>query len=326
MIRAGDVERRRHRRDGVDVERAVPAAAGALRLPARRRHADRPDGRTTGSRRASTAGHMVEQASFVSRELGISREDQDALGAPLARARRGARRTPAGFDDEIVAVGELDADEGLRRDTTLEKLAALKPVFDPEGTTTAGNAPGVNDGASLRRRLLRGVRAPPRPRAARDDRRARAASPTSSRTSRARRRRPARWRSSRPGKTIGDVERVEINEAFASVASNSTRMLGVDEEIVNVNGGAIALGHPIGASGGRIARDARARAAPHRRRPRPRRDLLRRRPGRRAPDRGLTQRDRYQVRVRECDEPVTTPTTRAPDDRERSVVAPRAGR
>ena len=89
------------------------------------------------------------------------------------------------------------------------------------------------------------------------------------------------------GKTIEDVKRVEINEAFSSVALNSTRLLGADEEIVNVNGGAVALGHPIGASGGRIVGDDGARAAPERRRARPRRDLLRRRPGRRAADRGL---------------------------------------
>src|SRR5262245_53128109 len=91
--------------------------------------------------------HMVEQASFVARELGVSREEQDAW------ALRSHQRAVAAIDagllaDEIVPVGELAADESPRRDTTLEKLASLKPVFDPEGTTTAGNAPGVNDGAS----------------------------------------------------------------------------------------------------------------------------------------------------------------------------------
>src|SRR5262245_26083940 len=91
--------------------------------------------------------HMVEQASFVARELGISREEQDEW------AFRSHQRAVAAVDGgllatEIVAVGDLDADESPRRDTSLEKLAALKPVFDPDGTTTAGNAPGVNDGAS----------------------------------------------------------------------------------------------------------------------------------------------------------------------------------
>src|SRR5439155_18358267 len=91
--------------------------------------------------------HMVEQASFVSRELGISREDQDAW-ALRSHERAAAAQDAGRFDDEIVPVGDVTADEGIRRDTSYEKLASLKPVFDPEGTTTAGNAPGVNDGAS----------------------------------------------------------------------------------------------------------------------------------------------------------------------------------
>src|SRR5205823_3918816 len=90
--------------------------------------------------------HMVEQASFVSRELGISREEQDRWA--LRSHERAVRAIDEGwFADEIVPVGDVSVDEGPRRDTSLEKLAALKPVFDPEGTTTAGNAPGVNDGA-----------------------------------------------------------------------------------------------------------------------------------------------------------------------------------
>src|SRR3990170_183217 len=91
--------------------------------------------------------HMVQQASKVARELGISREDQDAWA--YRSHQRAADAQDAGrFDDEIVPVGDVIADESIRRDTTLEKLASLEPVFDPEGTTTAGNAPGVNDGAS----------------------------------------------------------------------------------------------------------------------------------------------------------------------------------
>ena len=91
--------------------------------------------------------HMVQQASLVSRELGITREEQDEW-AYRSHQRAAAAQDAGRFDDEIVAVGEVTADEGIRRDTTLEKLSALQPVFDPEGTTTAGNAPGVNDGAS----------------------------------------------------------------------------------------------------------------------------------------------------------------------------------
>jgi acetyl-CoA C-acetyltransferase len=194
--------------------------------------------------------HMVAQASKVSRELGISREEQDEW-AYRSHQRASAAQDAGRFDDEIVAVGDVSADEGVRRDTTLEKLAALQPVFDPEGTTTAGNAPGVNDGAScvvvcseefaerrglepLGRILAQGYVA--------DDFAYLARTPA----------RAGERALSAAGKTIGDVKRVEINEAFSSVAKNSTRMLGADEAIVNVNGGAVALGHPIGASGGRI--------------------------------------------------------------------------
>src|SRR2546421_2710128 len=90
--------------------------------------------------------HMVEQASFVSRELGISREEQDRW-ALRSHARAVKAIDEGRFADQIVPVGDLAVDEGPRRDTSLEKLSALKPVVDPEGTTTAGNAPGVNDGA-----------------------------------------------------------------------------------------------------------------------------------------------------------------------------------
>ena len=90
--------------------------------------------------------HMVEQASFVSRELGISREDQDRW-ALRSHERAVHAMDNHLFDDELVAVGDVARDEGPRRETSYEKLSSLKPVFDPEGTTTAGNAPGVNDGA-----------------------------------------------------------------------------------------------------------------------------------------------------------------------------------
>jgi acetyl-CoA C-acetyltransferase len=194
--------------------------------------------------------HMVAQNSKVSRELGISRERQDTWA--LRSHQRAAAAQDAGrFGDEIVPVGDVTADEAIRRDTTLEKLAELKPVFDPEGTTTAGNAPGVNDGAScvivcseewaakrglepLATILSQGYVA--------DDFAYLARTPAKA----------AAIALGRAGKTIDDVERIEINEAFASVAANSTKLLGADEEQVNVNGGAVALGHPIGASGGRI--------------------------------------------------------------------------
>jgi acetyl-CoA C-acetyltransferase len=194
--------------------------------------------------------HMVQQASLVARELGITREEQDEW-ALRSHVRAAAAQDEGRFADEIVPVGEVSADEGVRRDTTLEKLAALQPVFDPEGTTTAGNAPGVNDGASCvvvcseefaERRGLEPLATILAQGYVADDYAYLARTPA----------RAGEQALAKAGKTTGDLSRVEINEAFSSVAKNSTRMLGVDEEIVNVNGGAVALGHPIGASGGRI--------------------------------------------------------------------------
>ena len=194
--------------------------------------------------------HMVEQASFVSRELGIGREEQDEW------AFRSHRRAVAAIDegrfaDEIVPVGEVAVDEGPRRDTSLERLAALKPVFDPEGTTTAGNAPGVNDGAGAlvvtseefaRKRGLEVLATIVAQGYVADEFAYLARTPAGA----------GAIALGKAGKAIGDVRRVEVNEAFCSVALNSMRMLDADPETVNVNGGAVALGHPIGASGARI--------------------------------------------------------------------------
>ena len=194
--------------------------------------------------------HMVEQASFVARELGISREDQDAWA--FRSQQRAVRAIDAGlFAKEIVAVGEHAVDEGPRRDASLEKLSKLKPAFDPAGTTTAGNAPGVNDGAGAfvvvseelaRRRGLEPLATIVSQGYAADEFAYLARMPALA----------AGKALAKAGKTIDDVERVEVNEAFSSVVVNSIRMLGADPEKVNVNGGAVALGHPIGASGARI--------------------------------------------------------------------------
>ena len=194
--------------------------------------------------------HMVQQASAVSRELGISREDQDAW-AYRSHQRAAAAQDTGRFDDEIVPVGDVMADESVRRDTTLEKLATLKPVFDPEGTTTAGNAPGLNDGASCvvvcsedwaRERGIEPLAHVLGYAYVADDFAYLARTPAAA----------SERVLTATGHGIDEVARVEINEAFASVARNSTTLLGADEERVNVNGGAVALGHPIGASGGRI--------------------------------------------------------------------------
>jgi len=194
--------------------------------------------------------HMVEQASFVARELGITREEQDEWA--LRSHQRAAQAIDAGrFADEIVAVGEVSVDEGPRRDTSLDRLARLPPVFDPEGTTTAGNAPSVNDGAGalvvtseefatsrgleiLATIVSQGYVA--------DEFAFLARTPAGA----------GNQALEKAGKRIDDVERIEVNEAFCSVAVNSVRQLGADPDRVNVNGGAVALGHPIGASGARI--------------------------------------------------------------------------
>jgi acetyl-CoA C-acetyltransferase len=183
--------------------------------------------------------HMVEQASFVSRELGISREEQDEWAL---RSHRRAVKAP---------VGDVTTDEGPRRDTSIEALAKLKPVFDPEGTTTAGNAPGVNDGASCvvvcseefaKRRGLEPLATILAQGYVADEFAYLARTPAKA----------GEQALAKAGKSIADVQRVEVNEAFSSVALNSLKMLGADPEQANVNGGAVALGHPIGASGGRI--------------------------------------------------------------------------
>jgi acetyl-CoA C-acetyltransferase len=194
--------------------------------------------------------HMVEQASFVSRELGISREDQDRWA--LRSHERAVRAIDEGkFRDEIVPVGDFAVDEGPRRDTSYERLSRLKPVFDPEGTTTAGNAPGVNDGASAlvvtseefaRKRGLVVLATIVAQAYVADEFAYLARTPAKA----------GERALAKAGKQIGDVERVELNEAFSSVVLNSAKLLDADPEKVNVNGGAVALGHPIGASGGRI--------------------------------------------------------------------------
>ena len=194
--------------------------------------------------------HMIEQASFVSRELGIRREDQDEWA--LRSHQRAVQAIDDGlFQDEIVPVDDIAVDEGPRRDTSLEKLSRLKPVFDPEGTTTAGNAPGVNDGAGAlvitseeyaRKRGLDVLATIVSQAYVADDFAYLARTPAKA----------GELALGKAGRKIEDVERIELNEAFSSVVLNSAKMLGADPEKVNVNGGAVALGHPIGASGARI--------------------------------------------------------------------------
>jgi hypothetical protein len=229
--------------------------------------------------------HMVVQASRVARELEISRESQDAWAA-RSQSRAAAAQDAGVFAEEIVPVGDFAADEGIRRDTTLEKLATLKPVFDPEGTTTAGNAPGVNDGASCRRRVLRGVRSLARPRGAGHDRRVRSdrrrlrlprADACEGRGARARARRTDDGRRvprrDQRGIRVGGEQ---LDAHARSRRGDRQRQRRCDRPRA-----------PDRASGGRIVGDARERAPALRRRARPGSDLLGRRAGRRPLGRGL---------------------------------------
>jgi acetyl-CoA C-acetyltransferase len=249
MIRAGDVELvvTGGMESMTNAPYALPKARGGYRMG---------DGTLVdlmiwdGLRSTFDGKHMVQQAALVARELGISREEQDVWA--LRSHERAAAAQDAGiFGDEIVPVGDASADEGVRRDTTLEKLAALKPVMDPDGTVTAGNAPGVNDGASCvvvcseefaRRRGLEPLATVLSQGWVADEFAWLARTPATA----------GAQALAKAGKAIADVARVEVNEAFCSVALNSLAMLDADPETANVNGGAVALGHPIGASGGRI--------------------------------------------------------------------------
>jgi acetyl-CoA C-acetyltransferase len=202
--------------------------------------------------------HMAQDASEVATELELTRPDMDrwALRShQLALAATDEGRLP----EEIVSVtikgrkGDtvVEVDEGPRRDTTLETLAKLPPIFVKDGSHTAGNSPGVNDGGgavvvasdewakrngkvALATILAQAQVA--------DDFAYLARTPAKA----------AEKALEKAGLKAEDIDLWEINEAFASVTLNSIRMLGIAEDKVNVNGGAVALGHPIGASGARI--------------------------------------------------------------------------
>jgi 3-oxoadipyl-CoA thiolase len=189
---------------------------------------------------------MGETGENVAERWKVSREEQDAFAL-----RSQERWAAADFSDELIAVDGVDRDEHPRPDTTAEKLAALKPAFRSDGTVTAGNSSGINDGAaavviaseekarelgaeqlgSFVASAVSGV-----------DPRVMGIGPI-----------PAvRKLLARAGIDVADLDLVELNEAFASQSLVVIRELGLDPEKVNVNGGAIALGHPLGMSGARL--------------------------------------------------------------------------
>ena len=202
--------------------------------------------------------HMAQEASEVAEELELTRADMDRWS--LRSHELAVKATDEGrLPEEIVPVtvkgkkGDtvVEIDEGPRRETSLEALAKLPPIFLKEGTHTAGNAPGVNDGAGALvlasdewaerngKQPLATIVAQAQ---VADDFPYLARTPALA----------AQKALERAGLQVEDIDLWEINEAFASVTLNSMRMLGIPEEKVNVNGGAVALGHPIGASGARI--------------------------------------------------------------------------
>ena len=205
-----------------------------------------------------TGKHMGAEADEVGEELEITRADMDKFA--LRSHELAAQATDEGrLPEEIVSVtieskrGEtiVEVDEAPRRDSSLETLSKLRGAFSKEGAHTAGNAPGVNDGAGALvlssddwaqangKEALAEVVAHAQ---SANDFAYLATTPASA----------AKKALEKAGLSVDDIDLFEINEAFASVALNSMRMLGAGESKVNVNGGAIALGHPIGASGARI--------------------------------------------------------------------------
>lgn len=206
-----------------------------------------------------TGVHMGTYGNSTAEELGISRLAQDEWA--LRSHRRALEAIDSGkLGEEIVSVtipqrkGEpivVKNDEGPRRDTSLEKLAALKPAFDPDGTITAGNAPGVNDGAcALVLMDEEKAHQEGRPILANIIASASVAVPAKDFP-----KTPGYVINEilqKTGKQVADIDLFEINEAFAAVSLASMQIAELDPEKVNVNGGAVALGHPIGASGARI--------------------------------------------------------------------------
>ena len=193
---------------------------------------------------------MGETGENVAERWQVSREDQDAFA--LRSQQRWAAAAEAGrFDDELVGVNGVERDEHPRPDTNAEKLAALKPAFRTSGTVTAGNSSGINDGAAAlviaSEEKARELGIEPLGEfvgnaVAGVDPRVMGIGPI-----------PAvRKLLGRTGIGVEQLDLVELNEAFASQSLVVIRELGLDEEKVNVNGGAIALGHPLGMSGARL--------------------------------------------------------------------------
>src|SRR5215207_67968 len=256
-IRAGDTEVAVT--GGMESMSGAPHLLPGARFGYRMGHVQTIDAMThDGLTNPFTDKQMINEASEVSNELEITRADMDRFAERSHQLAHKATEDGK-LAEEIVSVtikskkgeNEVAADEGIRPDTTLEVLSKLKAVGGDDATHTAGNSPGVNDGAGAvvvasEEWAKQNGRTPIATvigyGQVADDFHYLAKTPA----------RAALQALEKIGKNPGDVDLWEINEAFASVAINSMRMLEIDDDKVNVNGGAIALGHPIGASGARI--------------------------------------------------------------------------
>jgi len=259
MIRAGELET--VVAGGMESMTQAPYLLPKARFGARMGNAEMVDSMVHDGLWSSFTGqHMGESSDDVNRELRISREEQDEWAARSHQRALAAWESGRLAEESIVVQvpqrrGDPVAvvrDEGIRPGVTAAVLAGLPPAFSPEGTITAGNASQVSDGAaavvvmSARRAAELGLR------------------PLAEIVSHGMSAERYAWLHTVPALAMQraldraalrpeDLELVEINEAFASVALNAARMLCVDEERVNVNGGAVAVGHPLGASGARLA-------------------------------------------------------------------------
>ena len=258
MIRAGEVEV--VVAGGMESMSEAPYLVPKARFGARMGNSEMVDSMIHDGLWSSFTGqHMGESSDDVNRELELSREDQDAWAA---RSHQRAERAweSGALKDEVVVVSlpqrkgdpvTIERDEGVRPGTTVDALAKLSPAFSRDGTITAGNSSQISDGAAA-------VVVMSKERA-----RKLGLEPLVEIVSQGMSAGRYAWLHTVPalalstalkkaGLDAGDLDLVEINEAFAAVALNSSRMLQLDEERVNVNGGAVALGHPIGASGARL--------------------------------------------------------------------------
>jgi acetyl-CoA C-acetyltransferase len=258
LIRAGEVEV--VVAGGMESMTQAPYILPSARFGARMGNAELVDAMIyDGLWSTFTDRHMGDSSDDVNRELGLSREDQDAWSARSHQRAHEAWETGR-LAEEVVPVeipqrkGDpvvVSTDEGIRADTTAESLSKLRPVFQKDGTITAGNASQISDGGAavlvMKRERAEALGLEPMAEIVAHGMCAERFAYLHTVPAIA-----LQNALKKAGKDVHDLSLIEINEAFASVSLNAARMLGADEGVVNVNGGAVALGHPIGATGARL--------------------------------------------------------------------------